>query len=247
MITMRQIIETVRAAGRIMLEAKDIQTGIEEKEGHANFVTAYDKQVQEFLKGELLRLQPGAVFVGEEEERHEAIDKGYAFIADPIDGTTNFMKGYCMSAVSVGLLKDKEPVMGAVYNPYLNEVFYAEKGKGARCNDRPIHVSGKPLREGIVLVGTAPYHTELADKTFEMMRGYFDRCLDIRRSGSAALDLCSVAAGRAELFFELLLQPWDYAAGSLIVREAGGTVTTAEGEPLRYDRPVSVLASGCRE
>lgn len=230
-----------------MLEAKDIAAGVEEKEGHANFVTAYDKKVQEFLEAKLMRLMPEAVFVGEEEEDHPAIREGYAFIVDPIDGTTNFMKGYCVSAVSVGLLKDGVPFMGAVYNPYLDEVFYAEAGKGAFCNGKPIHVSGKPLAKGIVIVGTAPYYRELYDKTFEMIRYYFDRSLDIRRSGSAALDLCNVASGRAELFFEMRLQPWDFAAGSLIVTEAGGTVSTVEGEPLRFDRGISVIASGCEK
>lgn len=246
--TAEVLIEIVKRAGEIMLHADHIRESIEEKAGHANFVTAYDRKVQEFLRAELKEAMPEAVFVGEEEESHASVEKGYAFVVDPIDGTTNFMKGSCMSAVSAALLKDGEPVLGVVYNPYLKEVFHAERGKGAWCCGRPIHVSGLPLKEGIVIVGTAPYYRdELADRTFEMMRFYYDRCLDIRRSGSAALDLCSVAAGRAELFFELRLSPWDYAAGGLIVQEAGGRVTTAEGAPLRYDRPVSVMASGCCE
>lgn len=242
-----QLIEIVKKAGEIILNAGNIQSGVEEKTGHANFVTEYDKKVQEFLRKELNRAMPEAAFVGEEEEIHASVEKGFAFIVDPIDGTTNFMKGYCMSAVSVGFFKDGEPQIGVVYNPYLNEVFSAEKGKGAWCNENPIHVSGRPLNQGVVLVGTAPYYQELNDRTFAMMREYFDRSLDIRRSGSAALDLCAVASGRAELFFELRLSPWDYAAGALIVTEAGGYVTTVEGEPLRYDMPVSVMAHGEKE
>lgn len=233
-------------AGEIMLHAHHIQDGIVQKAGHANFVTEYDKKVQDFLKKELSQAMPEAVFIGEEEETHASAAKGWAFIVDPIDGTTNFMKGCSMSAVSIALLKDGEPVIGVIYNPYLREVFSAEKGKGAFCNDRRIHVSGLPLEKGIVIVGTAPYYREeLADRTFALMREYYDRSLDIRRSGSSALDLCSVAAGRAELFFELRLSPWDYAAGSLIVQEAGGKVTTVEGEPLSYEHPISVKASGC--
>lgn len=238
----------VTEAGEIMLHAGNIEAGTAVKEGHANFVTEYDKKVQEFLKERLLALIPGASFVGEEEESHASVKRGYCFVVDPIDGTTNFMKHCRLSSISVALLKDGKPYLGIVYNPYLKEMFFAERGKGAYCNDAPIHVSGLPLEDSVVIVGTAPYYRdELADRTFSLMRRYFDLCLDIRRSGSSALDLCSVASGRAEVFFELRLSPWDYAAGALIVEEAGGEVRTVEGEPLRYDRPISVMASGCRD
>lgn len=143
---------------------------------------------------------PEAVFVGEEEDIHASIAKGYAFIVDPIDGTTNFIKDYHVSAISVGLALDGERYMGVVYNPYLNELFTAVKGQGAYLNGVPIHVSSQPLENGVVLFGTAPYYEELNQKSFEMAYDYFKRSLDVRRSGSAALDLCSVAAGRAELF-----------------------------------------------
>lgn len=148
-----------------------------------------------------------------------------------------------MSAISVGLALDGERYMGVVYNPYLNEMFTAIKGKGACLNGEPIHVSSEPLCNGIVLFGTAPYYEELNRKSFEMAYDYFKKALDIRRSGSAALDLCSVAAGRAEVFFELRLCPWDFAAGSLIVEEAGGKVTTAEGGQLTLCAPCSMLAT----
>ena len=132
--------------------------------------------------------------------------------------------------------------IGIVYNPYLNEMFWAQRGKGAYCNDKRINVSNQPLNNGIVLFGTSLYYEELNEKTFEMAYEYFKQALDVRRSGSAALDLCSIAAGRAELFFELRLSPWDYAAGTLIVEEAGGVVTTVEGEAISFDKPCSVLA-----
>ncbi len=248
MTIIESIIEKVKEAGEIMLNAGNIEAGTECKVGHANFVTEYDKKVQEFLQKELMKIVPDAVFVGEEEESHAAIGSGYAFIVDPIDGTTNFMKGSNMSAISVGLLKDGEPFIGVIYNPYLNEVFCAEKGKGAWCNNQKIHVTGQPLSEGIVIVGTAPYYRdELGNHTFLLMRKFFNRSLDIRRSGSAALDLCSIAAGRAELFFELRLSPWDYAAGSLIVTEAGGRISTIEGEKLQFSKPTSVMAAGCSD
>lgn len=240
---LKQITDAVRACGEIILHADRGKSCIDEKAGHANFVTTYDKKVQQELQEKLLQILPEAVFVGEEEDIHASIAEGYAFIVDPIDGTTNFIKDYHVSAISVGLARDGERYLGVVYNPYLNEMFTAVKGQGACLNGEPIHVSSEPLHNGIVLFGTAPYYEELSRKSFKMAYDYFKKALDIRRSGSAALDLCSVAAGRAEVFFELRLSPWDFAAGSLIVEEAGGKVTTVEGEPLSLHAPCSLLAT----
>lgn len=242
-----KIADAMRDCGKIMLGANRSGAFIDEKEGHANFVTTYDKKVQEELKKRLLAILPEAHFVGEEEiaDENDSVDSlksGYAFIVDPIDGTTNFIKDYKTSAISVGLLKDGEPYIGCVYQPYLDEMFTAEKGKGAFCNGEPIHVSKQPLSNGIVLFGTAPYYENLNRPSFEKAFSYFKQALDIRRSGSAAIDLCSVASGRAELYFELKLSLWDYAAGCLIVREAGGIVTTMEGAPLTFEKGCSVLA-----
>ncbi len=233
----------MRECGSIMTEAVRDSSMVTAKEGHANFVTTYDKAIQEKLREGLLKLKPDAVFVGEEEDIHPSIFDGLAFVVDPIDGTTNFIRDYKQSCISVALLEKGVPILGLVYNPYLDEMFTARKGEGAYLNGERIHVSGLPMEQGIVLFGTAPYYTELNRKSFDLAYDYFKSALDIRRSGSSALDLCSIAAGRAEVFFELRLSPWDYAAGSLIVTEAGGKVTTAEGEPLRFDCPCSVLAS----
>jgi len=233
----------MRECGGILISATRTSDMVTAKEGHANFVTTYDKAVQERLRDGLLKILPEAVFVGEEEDLHASIFKGYAFVVDPIDGTTNFIRDYKQSCISVALLKDAEQVMGAVYNPYLDEMFTAVKGEGAYLNGERIHVSSLPLSEGIVIFGTAPYYQELNKRSFDMAYDYFRKSLDIRRSGSSAIDLCSVAAGRAEVFFELRLSPWDYAAGSLIVREAGGKVTTVEGTEISFDKPCSILAT----
>lgn len=239
---LKQIEAVMRECGKIMLDAERNTEMIDAKEGRANFVTTYDKMVQETLQKNLQVILPEAVFVGEEEDIHSSIQKGYVFIVDPIDGTTNFIKDYHVSCISVGLLKDGEPYMGLVYNPYLDEIFTAVLGEGAFCNGKPIHVSKQPLSNGIVLFGTSPYYEELSKQSFELAYDYFQRALDIRRSGSAALDLCSIASGRAELYFECRLSPWDYAAGALIVTEAGGMVTQLSGEKLIFDAPCSVLA-----
>lgn len=239
---LNEITKVMKECGQLIMNADRSEAMVDEKAGHANFVTTYDKMVQAKLQESFVKILPEATFVGEEEDIHASIEKGLAFIVDPIDGTTNFIKNYHTSAISVGLLKDGEQFMGAVYNPYLDELFTAIKGCGAYLNGNPIHVSNQPLSNGVVLFGTAPYYEELNKKSFDMAYDYFKKALDIRRSGSAALDLCSIAAGRAELYFELRLSPWDYAAGSLIVSEAGGTVTTVEGGPLSFDKPCSVLA-----
>lgn len=239
---LKRITDAMKECGKLLLSADRNAAMIDEKAGHANFVTSYDKMVQVKLQEQFEQILPEAVFVGEEEDIHASIENGFAFIVDPIDGTTNFIKDYHTSAISVGLLKDGEQFLGAVYNPYLDELFTAIKGCGAFLNGKPIHVSKQPLSNGVVLFGTAPYYEELNRKSFDMAYEYFKKSLDVRRSGSAALDLCTVAAGRAELFFELRLSPWDYAAGSLIITEAGGIVTTVEGEPITFDKPCSVLA-----
>ena len=239
---LQKIVDIAKEAGEILLGAREIDGSVEAKSGKANFVTAYDKRVQDFLFGRLAQVLPEAVFIGEEEETHAALPEGYAFIVDPIDGTTNFMKGYCTSSISIGLLRAGNPELGVVYNPYLREVFHAVKGKGAFRNGIPIHVSEHGIEEGIVIFGTAPYYEELAEKSFRYVYRLFRQCLDVRRSGSSAIDVCNVACGRAELFFELMLSPWDYAASSLILMEAGGVIADAQGGALTYDGMHGVVA-----
>lgn len=238
-----KIIAQVYDCGQIIKNADISRLAVSEKAGKANFVTSYDKAVQELIKDRLLRVFPNAVFVGEEEDIHESIKKGYAFIVDPIDGTTNFMKDYHMSCISVGMTYNGDLLAGVIYNPYLEEIYYTRAGKGAFCNGRQIHVSDNPIDKSIVLFGTSPYNPELKDKTFGLAMDYFDKALDLRRSGSAALDLCAIASGRADLYFECILSPWDYAAGALLVREAGGRVTTLEGEEISLEKKCSILAT----
>ncbi len=185
---------------------------------------------------------PDAHFIGEEDAVQKFSPEGKFFIVDPIDGTTNFIKDYHMSCISVALVVDGVAELGVVYNPYSDEMFYAQRGQGAFCNGMRLHVSNEPLENGIVVFGTAPYHEEFGKKTFKLAHAYFKKALDVRRSGSAALDLCAIAAGRAELFFELILAPWDYAAGGLIVEEAGGVITDSDGEKIVYDRLCSIIA-----
>ena len=238
-----KIISIVISAGDIILEAQHIKDHVESKQGQANFVTKYDVEVQEFLYRKLSEVLPEASFMGEEDDvKNHQINKGYCFIIDPIDGTTNFIFDYKHSCISVALMLEGEIILGVVYNPYLKELFTAEKGKGAYLNGSQLLVKELALEDGVASIGTAPYYREKADETFRIARLVYNKALDLRRSGSAALDICYVAAGRIVLYYELLLSPWDYAAGSLILIEAGGRISTMDGNPITFEQPISILA-----
>ncbi len=234
-------------AGRAFLE-RDL-TEVVNKEGHANYVTNIDCRVQAYLEKELLRLLPGSEFIGEEKENQALTDRP-TWIVDPLDGTTNMIHDYRLSAVSIALCEGKKPVAGLIWQPYTRELFWAEARKGAFLNGHPIHVSQTPFRNALVAVGTAPYYEELEEKGMAMAFDFLRECADIRRSGSAALDLAFLACGRHDVFFEMRLKPWDYAAGSLIVQEAGGIVRMPlDGNEMNYDLSTAVLAAtpGCME
>ncbi len=232
----------VKKCGEVILNADREKMAINIKSGITDLVTEYDTKIQEQLFLGLKKILPEAKLIGEEGSSDVLTEDGYAFIVDPIDGTTNFIKDFHHSAISVALLKDGKVEAGVVYNPYLDEVFSAIKGCGAFCNGKQISVSSRPLSNALVLFGSAPYNKELTVQTFQLASEYFSKALDIRRSGSAALDLCYVASGRAEVFVELIVSPWDFAAGKLIVEEAGGVVTTLEGEQLSFNKKTSIIA-----
>ena len=235
-----KIIETVKEAGKIILSAHNQENTITAKEGKKNFVTKYDVAVQDFLFAELSKAFPYAEFVGEEGENNLKINS-LRFIIDPIDGTTNFMQDYRCSCISVALCTENDIISGVVYNPYTNEIFSAEKGKGAYLNGEKITVSSRHLSDGLALFGTSPYHPENTDETFTLLRKVFDFSRDIRRSGSAAYDICMVACGRCEVFFEKSLQPWDIAAGTIILKEAGGIALNYEGNEIDFSAPNDVV------
>jgi len=230
----------VRKAGEMILCAESFR--VEQKEGHANFVTTVDEDVQRFLISELTQLLPGSLIIGEEQE-NEALTEKPTWVIDPLDGTTNFIHNYRFSAISVALLEDREPMIGVVYQPYTQELFYAEKGKGAFLNDQSIHVSHMPIEQALIGFGTSPYNAELAEKSMQAALWFLQRAADVRRGGSAALDLAYVAAGRQEVYFELILRPWDYAAGSLLVKEAGGFFSMPKLNAADYNETTAVLAS----
>lgn len=243
---LEQISAAARDAGKIILEGAGHAKSRRTKEGHANFVTEYDARVQEFLVARLQELVPDAHFVGEEEGAAVFLpeyETGLTFVIDPIDGTSNFMKGFFPSVTSIGLLKDGQPWIGVIYNPFSDQLFTGILGEGAWENGEPIQTSAEPMKDSLILMGTTPYYEELARESFDLGYEYLSRCIDIRRSGSAAWDLCMVASGRIGMYFELKIQLWDYAAAACILLAAGGKATDTEGKPLSFRGATSIVGA----
>ena len=236
-----KLIRIVQEAGAFFRQ--DELTNVVNKEGHANYVTNIDCEVQAYLEEKLCGLLPGSEFIGEEKE-NRALTDAPTWIVDPLDGTTNMIHDYRLSAVSVALCRNKKPVTGVIWQPFTRELFYAEAGGGAFLNGHSIHVSRTPFPNALVAIGTAPYYEELEETGMKLARDFLHECADIRRSGSAAMDLAYLACGRHDVFFELRLKPWDYAAGSLIVQEAGGEVQIPlAGGEMDYDLSTAILSA----
>ena len=232
-----------KEAGALLLHVHGVL--VECKSGHRDIVTEYDRKIQDLLLDRLSAACPGARFFCEENDRHDDLGAEHLFIIDPIDGTMNFVRGLNHSCISVAYQHRGTLEAAAVCNPYVDELFTALRGGGAFLNGQPIHADPAPLSETLVCCGTSPYREDLTAETFRLMEAAHRASLDVRRQGSAELDLCSVAAGRAGAYFELSLSLWDYAAGCLLVQEAGGVCTQLDGSPLLFDsgKP-SVLAGG---
>ena len=235
----QQAIAIVEQAGELICSIP--RPHVYTKEGHANFVTEADMASQRFLIEHLSPLLPEAHFFAEEQEENK-MAPGWNWVIDPIDGTTNFIRGYRPSSISVGLVKDGVGMLGIVLDPFAGELFSAVKGGGAFRNGEPIHVADIPLENALVAFGTAPYYQELKDATFAVAKELGVRCGDLRRSGSAAVDLCHLAAGQLDGFFELRLSPWDYAASTVILQEAGSVTGTAPGQAFTFEEKQPFLA-----
>lgn len=219
------LLEVIKSAGALVKAGFETEFEISHKDGINNLVTEIDKASETFIVDALKTAFPDHGFIGEEfGNSNEAAD--FKWVIDPIDGTVNFAHKVPLCCVSIALAYKEEVLLGAVYNPMMNELFFAEKGKGATLNDKPIRVSQKSDINTAFLVTGFPYHfpkTEI--HPLEIFTKVVGKGLPVRRLGSAALDLCWVACGRFDAFWEYNLQPWDIAAGYLIVEEAGGNVT----------------------
>ena len=240
------VIEIVRRASELMLR-DDFR--VELKDGLENIVTSSDIAVQRFLCAELRELIPGCGFRCEEEtpaKAGAAAPAEYEWIIDPIDGTANYARGIDHCSISVALARRGEIELGVVYSPARGELYSAERGRGACLNGKPIHVSGRSFADSIFCTAMSTYRKEYAAVSNSIIMDTYMECNDLRRFGSAALELCFIARGLCELYFEFRLQPWDFAAAMLILSEAGGCICNLEGTTPRLDGPDLVLAANSR-
>ena len=242
---LEEIEQAAREAGDIIRSAHGADLKIENKEGRANYVTVYDRKVQEFLAWRLKEIVPDAKFLGEEDGMdvfQPGDEEGWLFVIDPIDGTTNFIHDMHPYVTSIGLMKDGVPYAGVVYAPVTDQLFCAERGQGAYENGQRIHSSGAPLSDSILLSGSAGFSMEAFQIAQELTLEFQKRCQGVRALGSAEYNLCMAASGRCGGYYEMRLGLWDYAAGGLILEEAGGRLTDYYGKPLSWRGPSSVVA-----
>jgi myo-inositol-1(or 4)-monophosphatase len=229
---MNVMVGAARKAGRSLArdfgEVEQLQVSLK---GPANFVSAADTRAEEILHKELSRARPGYGLLLEELGEVEGADRTHRFIVDPLDGTTNFLHGIPLFAISIALERDRELVAGLIYNPASNEMFTAERGKGAFLNDRRLRVAARTELADCVIVTGIPHRGKSGQELFlKEMQAVMASSVGIRRTGAAALDLAWLAAGRLDGFWERNLRPWDLAAGIVILREAGGFVSDADGK-----------------
>ncbi len=219
--------KAARSLVRDFGEVEQLQVSVK---GPANFVSAADLKAEKIIHRELEKARPGYGFLMEESGETQGPDATHRWIVDPLDGTTNFLHGIPLWSISIGLERDGELVAGVIYAPILNELYQAERGKGAFVNDRRLRVSARRNLGDCVLTCGIPHRGRGHAPTFlRDMAMTIPRVAGLRRTGSAALDLAWVAAGRFDGFFERGLSPWDMAAGIVLVREAGGLVSDMDG------------------
>ncbi|MFB6418522.1 MULTISPECIES: inositol monophosphatase family protein [Bradyrhizobium] len=234
--TINVMVKAARRAGRSLKrdlgEIEHLQVSLK---GPANFVSLADKRAEEIVYQDLAKARPGYGFIGEEGGTREGSDKSHTWIVDPLDGTTNFLHGIPQFAISIGLVREGTIIAGVIYNPANDELYIAERGKGAFLNDQRLRVAGRrQLNECVVACGLPHIGRGDHEEFRREMTAIQDRVAGLRRFGAASLDLAFVAAGRLDGYWERNLQSWDIAAGMLMVREAGGTVSdiATPGDPL---------------
>ena len=222
-------ISAAKQAGTLLLDYASKGFRIEHK-STINLVTEADHAAEQCVIDVIRSTYPHHRFLAEERGRIDHDSSPYLWIIDPLDGTTNFAHGYPAYCVSIGLELNEQPVLGVVYDPSRDELFSATRGGGARVNDQPLCVSHTAqLDQALLVTGFAYDIRETPNNNLDHFARFALRTQGLRRTGSAALDLCYVAAGRFDGFWEVKLSPWDMAAGVVIVQEAGGTVTNLSG------------------
>ena len=228
---MNVMVKAARRAGRSLKrdlgEIENLQVSLK---GPANFVSLADKRAEEMLYDDLSKARPGYGFIGEEGGSREGSDRSHTWIVDPLDGTTNFLHGIPQFAISIGLQREGVLIAGLIYNPANEELYTAERGKGAFLNDQRLRVAGRrQMNECVIACGLPHIGRGDHELSRREMTAIQEKVAGLRRFGAASLDLAFVAAGRLDGYWERNLQAWDMAAGILMIREAGGTVSGLQG------------------
>ncbi len=227
-------VKLARAAGAIQRERYETELHIETKRGDLDLVTEVDRACEKLIVDGIQKQRPGDAILAEEGGGSDAQGADWRWIIDPLDGTTNYAHGFPCFTVSIGVEYRGQTAVGAVYQPLLDEMYTAQRGRGAFRNEAPIRVSTETELGRSLLVTGFPYDVHTSPENNLAHFGNFTKVARAtRRDGSAAWDLCAVACGRFDGFWEFKLQPWDVAAGFLIVEEAGGVCTDARGGPPR--------------
>lgn len=235
----KDIIDIVRKSADIV---KGRNFTIQIKSTDEDIVTSADIDVQNYLCLKLKKLLPQSGFLCE--ERHLVdTEYEYTWVIDPIDGTTNFSRDISDCAISVALLHKHTPVVGVVYAPFKHCMFSAIVGHGARLNGKRIYVSDKSFGKSLLCTAMSLYRKQYAAVCRDIIFETYGQCNDFRRFGSCAIELCYIAAGKCDLYFEIRVFPWDYAAAYLILKEAGGILTGLNGEDLSFDKPTVLIGA----
>lgn len=242
MITSKQVVDIV---GKIADRIFSIPFDVEEKGSITNVVTSSDKAMQKALVEELGKLLPGSGFLGEEDGLLE--EREYMWIIDPIDGTQNFSRHIEECCVSVGLLHNGENELGVVYMPFLKNMYWAEKGKGAYKNGEKIHVSSRPFNDGLLCTAMSLYRKEYAKVCSDIIYDAYLECNDVRRFGTCAYELCLLAEGKVDLYFEIRISPWDFVGSEIILKEAGGELRALDMKYPPHFEPTPLIGANSLE
>ncbi|MCQ9205914.1 MAG: inositol monophosphatase [Omnitrophica bacterium] len=240
-------ISAANEAGKIHLKYFQTDIQIETKTTPFDLVTIADTESEQIIVGAIRKYFPEHNFLAEE-NNYEKTNSEFTWIIDPLDGTNNFASGLPIFCTSIALAKKDELILGVIYDATRDELFWAEKDKGSFLNGKPIRVtSQESLQDSILITGFYYDRGEYMERTLDNIRNFFTkRIRGLRRLGAAALDLCYIASGRASGFWEFRLSPWDFAAGKLLVEEAGGKVTNQKGEEVNPNNPSYIVASNAK-
>ncbi|MBC9130105.1 inositol-1-monophosphatase [Frischella sp. Ac48] len=225
-------IRAARKAGNVIIKSYENPSSVKvDAKGENDFVTNVDRAAESLIIETIKKAYPDHTIISEESGLIKGQDTDIQWIIDPIDGTTNFIKGIPHCAVSIAVRIKGRTEVGVVYNPMLNELFTASRGQGAQLNGYRIrtNLSVKEIQGSVFAIAFPHKMKQYSEYYFNVLEKMFTKCSDFRRNGSAALDFCYIASGRLDGYFEIGLKPWDIAAGELILREAGGIITDFNG------------------